>query len=267
MAGQQKPTWNRALVTGASSGIGNAFARQLAAEGTSLVLVARDERRLDELASQLRQQHGVDVEVLAADLSDDEQVSHVEKRLSVSPPIDLLVNNAGLGTFGTFRQLPVGGELQQIDVNIRALVRLAHAALAFMSTQGGGTVVNMSSTLGLQPMPGSATYAATKAFVTSFSEALHEESRGTGVRVSALMPGTVRTEFMERAGKEEALTSLPSFMVLSPDKVAHAGLRGARRGRALIVPGASYKMMATFMTLSPRWLVRRFSGVMGKNFM
>jgi short-subunit dehydrogenase len=267
MARQQQPTWKRALVTGASSGIGAAFARQLAAQGTSLVLVARDERRLDDLAQQLRREHRIDVEILTADLADDEQVGDVEKRLSVSPPVDLLVNNAGLGTFGTFRQLPVGGELQQIDVNIRAVVRLAHAALAYMSAHGIGTVLNMSSTLGLQPMPGSATYAATKAFVTSFSEALHEESRGTGVRVSALVPGTVGTEFMQRAGKEEALASLPSFMVLSPDKVARDGLRGARRGRALIIPGVSYKMMATFMTLSPRWLVRRFSAVMGKNFM
>jgi uncharacterized protein len=267
MAQQQRSTWQRALVTGASSGIGNAFARQLAAEGTSLVLVARDELRLDDLAQQLRQQHGVDVEVLAADLSDDEQVGDVEKRLSVSPPIDLLVNNAGLGTFGTFRQLPAGGELQQIDVNIRAVVRLAHAALAFMSTQGSGTVVNMSSTLGLQPMPGSATYAATKAFVMSFSEALHEEARRTPVNVSAVLPGTVRTEFMERAGKAEEFARLPAFMFLSPDKVARDGLKGARRGRALIVPGLGYKVMAAFMSMSPRWLVRRFSGVMGKNFM
>jgi uncharacterized protein len=267
MAQPQQPTWKRALVTGASSGIGNAFARQLAAEGTNLVLVARDGRRLDDLAQRLRQENGVDVEVLVADLSDDEQVSHVEKRLSVSPPIDLLVNNAGLGTFGTFRQLPVGGELQQIDVNIRAVVRLAHAALAFMSAHGNGTMLNMSSTLALQPFPGSATYAATKAFVTSFSEALHEEARGTGVRVSAVLPGTVRTEFMQRAGKAEEFARLPSFMFLSPEKVARDGLRGARGGRAVIVPGVGYKMIAAFMSMSPRGVVRRFAGVMGKSFM
>jgi uncharacterized protein len=128
-------------------------------------------------------------------------------------------------------------------------------------------VLNMSSTLALQPFPGSATYAATKAFVTSFSEALHEEARGTGVRVSAVLPGTVRTEFMERAGKAEEFARLPSFMILSPDKVARDGLRGARRGRALIVPGVSYKMMAAFMSMSPRGVVRRFAGVMGKSFM
>jgi uncharacterized protein len=267
MARSQQPTWKRALVTGASSGIGNAFARQLAAEGTNLVLVARDERRLEDLAQQLRQENSVNVEVLVADLSDDEQVSHVEKRLSVSPPIDLLINNAGLGTFGTFRQLPLGGELQQIDVNIRAVLRLAHAALAYMSSYGNGTVLNMSSTTGLQPFPGSATYAATKAFVTSFSESLHEEARGTGVNVTAVVPGSVRTEFAERAGKAEEFGRLPAFMFLSPEKVARDGLRGARRGRALVVPGVGYKMMVAFMSMAPRGVVRRFGAVMGKSFM
>jgi uncharacterized protein len=264
---RQKRSWERALITGSSSGIGKAFATQLAAEGTDLVLVARDRGRLEELARHCRTQRGVDVEVLVADLADQEQVGLVQKRLVASPRIDLLVNNAGLGSFGAFRQLPLGGELNEIDVNIRAVVSLAHAALTAMTQHGSGTVLNMSSTVGLQPFPGSATYAATKAFVTSFSEALHEEARGTAVRVTAVLPGAVRTEFQQRAGKADEFAKLPSFMFATPEKVAQHGLRAARRGRALTVPGLSAKMQAAFLSAAPRGLVRRFAGLMGKSFM
>ena len=267
MARRQRRSWERALITGSSAGIGNAFARQLAADGTHLVLVARDQRRLEELAQRCREEHGVDVEVLVADLSDDEQVGRVEKRLTASPRIDLLVNNAGLGTFGAFRELPLSGELRQIDVNVRALVRLTHAALVDMSQNGSGTVLNTSSTSALQPFPGNATYAATKAFVTSFSEALHEEARGTGVTVTAVMPGAVRTEFQERAGKADEFARLPAFVWLSPDKVARDALRGARRRRALVVPGLGYKLTAAMMSAAPRGLVRRFAAIAGRGFM
>jgi short-subunit dehydrogenase len=266
MSDQRKPTWERALVTGASAGIGDAFARRLASDGTNLVLVARDRQRLEKLAERVQGEHGVDAEVLVADLSDDAQVARVEQRLAAAPRIDLLVNNAGFGTFGTFRELPLDGELRQIDVNIRAVVRLAHAALATMAANRSGTVLNVSSTLALQPFPGSATYAATKAFVMSFSEALHEEARGTGVTVTAVMPGMVRTEFQERAGKAEQFESLPSFAWLSPDKVAEAALRAARRGRALSVPGFGYKLSAGMTSAAPRRVVRRFASSTSKRF-
>jgi short-subunit dehydrogenase len=266
MSSQRAPSWERALVTGASAGIGNAFARRLAADGTNLVLVARDQPRLEKLAEQLRREHKIDVDVLAADLSDDEQVSGVEERLRAKPRIDLLVNNAGFGTFGVFRDLPLDGELRQVDVNIRAVVRLAHAALATMTENGSGSIINMSSTLAIQPFPGSATYAATKAFVMSFSESLHEEARGTGVTVSAVMPGMVRTEFQERAGKAAEFENLPSFAWLSPDKVADSGLRAARRGKALSVPGFGYKVSAGMTSAAPRRMVRRMASMSSKRF-
>jgi uncharacterized protein len=266
MSDERKPTWERALVTGASAGIGDAFARRLASDGTSLVLVARDQQRLEKLADRVRGEHGVDVEVLAADLSDDAQIARVADRLAGAPKIDLLVNNAGFGTFGTFRKLPLDGELRQIDVNIRAVMWLAHTALATMTENGSGTVLNVSSTLALQPFPGSATYAATKAFVMSFTEALHEEARGTGVTVSAVMPGMVRTEFQQRAGKAEQFENLPSFAWLSPDKVADSALRAARRGRALSVPGLGYKVSAGMTSAAPRRMVRRFASSTTKRF-
>lgn len=266
MSPRSPRVWERALVTGASSGIGKAFAHKLAAGGTHLVLVARDRQRLEELAELCRRDHGVDVEVLVADLSDDEQVTRVEQRLITSPRIDLLANNAGMGTFGAFRELPLSGELRQIDVNVRALVRLSHAAVATMTENGSGTVLNMSSALALQPMPGGATYAATKAFVLNFSEALHEEARGTGVTISAVMPGVVRTEFQERAGKAKEFARVPAFMWLSPDKVADAALRAARRGRAISVPGWGYKLSAAMTSAAPRRAVRRFAAITGRGF-
>jgi short-subunit dehydrogenase len=233
----------------------------LAAQGTHLILVARDQRRLNEVAEECRRDHGVDVEVLAADLADDEQAKRVEKRLSATPRVDLLINNAGIGTFGTFRSLPLDGELRQLDLNVRALVRLAHAAVKFMSEHGSGTVLNVSSIMALQPSPGSAIYAATKAFVTNFSEALHEEARGTGVSVTAVMPGVIRTEFMRNAGDPHRLDSLPSFAWLTSDNVVETSLRAAHNGKAISVPGLLYRLTAAFIGVTPPGVLRRFAGV------
>jgi short-subunit dehydrogenase len=233
----------------------------LAARGTHLILVARDQRRLNEVAEECRRDHGVDVEVLAADLADDEQARRVEKRLSATPRVDLLINNAGIGTFGTFRSLPLDGELRQLDLNVRALVRLAHAAVKSMSEHGSGAVLNVSSIMALQPSPGSAIYAATKAFVTNFSEALHEEARGTGVSVTAVMPGVVRTEFMRNAGGPHRLDGLPSFAWLTSDNVVETSLRAAHKGKAISVPGLLYRITAAFIGVTPPGVVRRFAGV------
>ena len=251
--------WERALVTGASSGIGRAYALHLAARGTHLVLVARDQGRLDEIAERCRADHGVEVEVMVADLADDEQAERVQKRLSTAPRPDLLVNNAGIGTFGSFGALPLDGELRQLDLNVRAIVRLSHAAVAAMVEHGGGTVLNMSSILALQPSPGSATYAATKAFVRNFSEALHEETRGTGVTVTAVLAGVVRTEFLRNAGQPHRLDGLPSAAWLTPEKVVESALRDARRGKAISVPGWVYRLSAAFIGVTPPGIVRRFA--------
>jgi short-subunit dehydrogenase len=260
MAARSKRGWERALVTGASGGIGAAYARALAAEGTHLVLVARNVERLEELAHECRTNHGVEVEVLPADLSDHSQLAHVESRLFRSPRLDLLVNNAGIGTFGAFHQQAVADELREIDLNVGALVRLTHAAIASMTRHGSGTVLNMSSIMALAPFPGSATYAASKAFVSSFSEALHEELRGTGVTVTAAMPGIVHTGFMEHSNAHH-LDGLPGIAKLKPELVTKAALRAARKGKAVSTPGFGYRIMAAMVGATPRTVLRRFGGV------
>jgi uncharacterized protein len=255
-----KRGWERALVTGASGGIGTAYARALAAQGTHLVLVARNVELLEKLAQECRTDYNVDVEVLPADLSDPQQVAYVERRLFDSPRLDLVVNNAGIGTFGAFHEHAVGAELRQIDVNVGALVRLTHAGIASMTRHGSGTILNMSSIMALAPFPGSATYAASKAFVSSFSEALHEELRGTGVTVTAALPGIVQTEFMERADAHH-LDGVPGFASLKPEFVARATLRAARQGKAVSIPGLGYRIMAAMVGATPRALLRRFNAV------
>ncbi len=251
--------WRTALVTGASSGIGEGFARRLAAGGTDLVVVARRTDRLEALATELHEAHGVDVEVLTADLADPWPRAAVEARLAdAGRPIDLLVNNAGFGTSGPFVELDVDREDEEIRLNVIALVRLTHAALPGMIERGRGAVCNVSSVASFQPLPQNATYAATKAFVTSFSQALHEETRGTGVTVTALCPGFVQTEFQQHS--DTATSRVPSFAWLDVDHVVDAGLAATARGRAVAVPGATYKALDALAQVTPRGLVRRIAG-------
>lgn len=250
----------RALVTGASSGIGEAFARRLAAEGYDLVLVARRRERLEALAASLGRERGVVAEVLAVDLAVAEGVERVAERLSRGD-IGLLVNNAGFGTSGEFAALPVAREMEEIAVNVTALVRLTHAAVAAMAPQGRGVIINVASTAAFQPVPYMATYGATKAFVLSFSEAVHEEVRGRGVTVTCVCPGPVRTEFQEVAGVRA--DRLRAGWV-SCERVVDAALRAASRRQALVVPGGLNRAMAVAARLSPRFLVRRVTGAMFK---
>ena len=182
-----------ALVTGASSGIGEAYARLLAAKGHDLVVVARNEEKLRSLEKELR----VSVEVLPADLADAGELALVEKRAAEG--VDLLVNNAGFGTTGRFHELPLDKEDEEIRLNVTAVMRLSHAALPSMLAKGSGGIINVSSIAGFQPAPGNATYCGTKAFVTSFTQALAEEVRGTGVRVQVVAPGATKTEWQMRA--------------------------------------------------------------------
>jgi short-subunit dehydrogenase len=252
----QKPV---ALVTGASSGIGAEFARALATRGHDLVVVARDTSRLDALAQHLEKEHGVDVEVLSADLTSKKGRAVVEARLeSAEPTVDLLVNNAGMGTYGKFVELSREGEAREIRLNVLALVQLSHAALSGMIGRGRGGIINVSSLAGHQPTPLNATYGATKAFVTSFSQALHEELRGTGVKVTVLCPGFTRTEFQARAGLDSG--SVPSFLWQTPEPVVAAALRAYEQGRAVCIPGALNQAGAAFSSALPAGITRRIAG-------
>ena len=249
-------SWNRALVTGASSGIGAAFARLLAAHGTDLVVVARDRARLADLADELGQAHGVDVEILTADLSDRSALNAVADRLMADPPVDLLINNAGLGFAGDFIELDAESESGVVDVNVTAMHRLAHAAATVMSGRGRGGIVNVSSVAGFGPSPRAATYAATKAFVTSLSEALHTELGPKGVVVTCLCPGLTRTEFHSRAGMDDTMNA-PEALWQSAEAVARAGLEGVTRGRAVVVPGLHNKAYGGLLRSAPSGLARR----------
>lgn len=235
------------------------MARRLAAAGTDLVVVARDTGRLEDLAKEVAAAGtGASVEVLTADLADPAQLATVEARVAdADRPIDLLVNNAGFGTYGRFDELPVDGEEREIRVNVVALVRLAHAALGAMRERGSGTILNVGSVAGLQSTPGNATYGATKAFVASFSESLHEEVKGSGVTVSQVLPGYTRTEFSVRAGVEGR--KIPSFAWMDADECARLALDAAAAGKPAFVPGAFNKLAATGVDLLPRPLTRRLA--------
>lgn len=252
-----------ALVTGASSGIGKAFARALADRGHDVVLVARDVARLEELAEEVRVAYGKEAEVLAADLTDTAQLGAVEARLADTlRPVDLLVNNAGFGTIGAFAEADVEAEDREIRLNVLALVRLTHAVLPGLVARGGGGVINVSSVGGYQPTPGNATYGGTKAFVTSFTHAVHEELRGTGVRMMVLCPGFTRTEFQQRAGISSS--DVPGFLWQSAEEVVQQALRAYERGRAAYVTGSLNQVAAAFSSALPGGVTRRLAGAILK---
>lgn len=241
-------------MTGASSGIGVELARQLAARGTSLVLVARSTGRLEELAAEVRERHGVEVEVLTADLADAAQLATVEARVAAAAgAVDLLVNNAGYGFNGIFGEIPVDDEDAEIRVNVIALTRLCHAAIGRMRSAGGGGILNVSSTASFQPGPGSAVYSATKAYVSSFSQALYEENRGHNISVTALCPGLTRTEFQERGGYS---VSVPDLLWQEADEVARTGLDAVSDDRAIVVAGWHNKSLQVVSRLAPLSLSR-----------
>ena len=256
----RKPRWERALVTGASTGIGRAIAVQLAAAGVDLVLVARSGDRLEELAAELRASGGqLDVEALEADLCDPEGLASVEKRvMAEEAPIDLLVNNAGLGYEGLFHAQDFAEVSETIDLNVVALVRLTHAALGSMADRGRGQVILVSSMASLQGLPMTAVYAATKAYITSLGEALHEEHKGTGVTVTTVLPGLTRTEFHQRGRWN--LDNWPSMGWQSAEAVASEALAASARSRAEVVTGRHNKVLALLSSKSPRGLRRSIIG-------
>jgi short-subunit dehydrogenase len=246
-----------ALVTGASSGIGEAMVELLGEAGIPTVVVARRRERLDELAARFPL-----VEVLPADLTDPAGLATVVDRVrSTALPIDLVVNNAGFGTSGEFHVLDPDRLDREILLNIAALTRLSHAAMEMMVPRGRGYLLNVSSVASFQPAPKLAVYAATKAYVTSLTESLHEEMRGRGVHVTALCPGLTRTEFQSVSSSDAYAGQYPAFAWLEARDVAQAALDDVAKGKALSVPGALYKGMVGAVGITPRGLARRLSGL------
>jgi short-subunit dehydrogenase len=243
--------WVRAVVTGASSGIGECLARRLAAEGVELILLARRRERLETLAAELRSRSGGAVEVLCADLTRSEDLLTVEQRLaSADQPVDLLVNNAGGVHISVF---PSGDEEHWIRLNLMAVVRLTAAVLPVMRQRKRGTILNISSGAAFHPHPYAAVYGASKAFLNSFSEAIREENRADGISVTVVCPGFTQTDLPERSGFDVSRT--PRFLWMEPDWVAERALAAARKGEAVCVPGLLNKLDAAFGYYAPRWLV------------
>jgi short-subunit dehydrogenase len=249
-----------AVVTGASSGIGREYAERLGAGGYDLVLVARRRDRLEKIAADLHRSHGIDTRPWPADLTDGKELRNLEAFLETGDALDVLVNCAGFGTVAEFAVIESDRLESEIALNVTALVRLTRAALPGMLARKGGTIVNVSSMAGFQPNPYFAGYGATKAYVTNFTEAVAAEIEGSGVRLQALCPGPVRTEFGEVAGL--AADVLPSFSFSTAEKVVAASLRALDKGELICVPGVAESALSAVIGIMPRWLVRRAAGAL-----
>lgn len=248
---------NTTLITGASSGIGEAFARKLAALGRNVFLVSRSEDKLVTLCNEIGRINRIRAQHLALDLSKPESPTRLfeeaEKRGLV---IDLLINNAGFGSMGDFTRMDLARELNMIDLNVKALVELTYKFLPPMRARKQGAIINVASTAAFQPVPFMATYAATKAFVLSFSEALWEENRPHGVHVMALCPGVTETNFFEAARSKKP----PARAAQTPEDVVETALRGLNRRTGHIVSGWSNLLMVEAERFVPRSLVVRLAG-------
>ncbi|MFC5954386.1 SDR family NAD(P)-dependent oxidoreductase [Streptomyces pratens] len=251
-----------ALITGSTAGIGAAFARRLAADGHDLVLVARDIGRLREQATELHDRHGIEAEVLTADLSGDKGIETVAERLGDRKnPVDLLINNAGFGNKGRYLEVSMADELRMLKVHCEAVLRLTTAAVEAMRERGRGGVVNVASTAAFVPR---GTYGASKAWVVQFTQGAAQDLAGSGVRLMALCPGFVRTEFHERAGM--GTDNIPNWMWLDADKVAEAALADLSRGKTVSIPDPRYKALMGAAKLVPRGVLGGVSSRTGRKY-
>jgi short-subunit dehydrogenase len=251
-----------ALITGATAGIGAAFARRLAAEGHNLVLVARDTKRLQEQATELHDRHGIEAEVLTADLAQDDGIEAVERRLADRKnAVDLLVNNAGFGNKGRFLEVSMADELTMLKVHCEAVLRLTSAAAGAMRERGRGGVVNVASVAAFVPR---GTYGASKAWVVQFTQGAARDLAGSGVRLMALCPGFVRTEFHQRAGM--GTDNIPGWMWLDADKLVSTALSDLARGKTLSIPDPRYKVLMGVVKLAPRGLLGGVSSKAGRKY-
>jgi short-subunit dehydrogenase len=250
-----------ALVTGASSGIGADVARSLARRGHGVTLVARRAERLEALAHELRSGHGVRVEVLESDLGDESARESVLDQLGeLALNVEVLVNNAGFGSGGRFERLDARREVEMVRLNVEAVVALCGRFVPEMVRRGRGAVLNVASTAAFQPLPGQATYAASKAFVLSFTDALHGELAGSGVTATALCPGPVKTEFAESAGIDTEAEVVPELFWAESPEVAEQGVRGLEKGRRVVVPGLLNRAGAIGGQHVPRSVLLRLAG-------
>jgi short-subunit dehydrogenase len=257
-----------ALITGASSGIGEAFARKLVARGYDLVLVARRRDRLEGLAHEVARAHGIRAEALAADLTRDADLARGEERIRDAPRLELLVNNAGFGTRGWFCHAELEPHDRMHRLHVLATVRLTHAALPGMIARGQGSIINVASVAGFVATPGSTSYVATKAWMIRFTEGLFLELKTTRapVRVQALCPGFTYWEFHDVAGMDRKL--IPARWWMPAEKVVEASLRGLARGKLIVVPGWRYRLLVILLGLLPRavlhagaiWYAARYRG-------
>jgi short-subunit dehydrogenase len=245
------------LITGASSGIGEAFARKLASQGENVLLVARSEDKLATLCSELGRAHNIKAQFVALDLTEkDAPAKLFEETLQRGLEVEMLINNAGFGSMGDFTTLEIARELEMIDLNIKALVALTYLFLKPMRERERGAIINVASTAGFQPVPYMTTYAATKAFVLSFSDALWEENRAHGITVMALCPGVTDTNFFAASEMERP----PMRISQTPEQVVETALSGLKRGRGHIISGWTNYLMTEAERLVPRSLVTRIAG-------
>jgi short-subunit dehydrogenase len=259
-------TRETALITGASGGIGLELARQFAANGFDLIVVARREAELEGLAARCRKEQGVRVHVLPMDLLVPEASEKLVQQLAEKGlRVDVLVNNAGLLDMGGFAEIGVGPHERLLQLNVVVLTSLTRRLLPGMLERGHGRILNLASTSSFQPVPSMALYAASKAFVLSLSESLSEELKGTGVTVTALCPGITKTDMYERAQDEHAIAqSLPGLFLSEVEDVARQGYEACVAGEAVVVPGLANRLLASAVQLQPRWLVRSVSGLVGR---
>jgi len=248
---------NTTLITGASSGIGAAFARKFAALGRNVFLVARSEDKLITICNELGRMSGSRAQYFALDLTAPDAAARLfEETQKLGLEIDTLINNAGFGSMGYFDKLDLSRELEMLDLNVSALVDVTHRFLKPMRERKQGTIINVASTAGFQPVPFMTTYAATKAFVLSFSEALAEENRPFGVHVMALCPGVTDTNFFEAAHVDRP----PMRIAQTPEEVVETALRGLKRRKGSIISGWTNRVMVFAERFFPRFLIVRIAG-------
>lgn len=255
-----------ALITGASSGIGEALALVFAQHNYNLILVARSVGKLEAMATKLHQDYGVEVAVRPCDLSVSGNVKHLcETLLANGTCIDVLVNSAGVVEHGSFIKMTTDDHLQLIQLNVVAVTAMISYLLPPMIERGSGRVLNIASLGAFQPLPSVATYAATKAFVLSLSEALAEEVRGTGVTVTALCPGLTATNMVANAQKKsQTLLKIPRWVFAQPNTVAEKAFQACLNGNAVVVPGLKNTFASILSRATPKWLVRRVTGIVGR---